>query len=69
MEYRLDHATSEATVKFIVGLGTIRNLIGNSKKIKPDCRDGVRAQLERIKELCKERDNLYEKLNDLKGQK
>ena len=29
----------------------------------------VRAQLERMKELCKERNNLYEKQNDLKGQK
>ncbi len=32
-------------------------------------REGVRAQLERMKELCKERNNLYEKQNDLKGQK
>jgi len=31
--------------------------------------EGVRAQLERMKELCKERNNLYEKQNDLKGQK
>ena len=30
---------------------------------------GSRAQLERMKELCKERNNLYEKQNDLKGQK
>lgn len=37
--------------------------------IEPDCREGVRAQLERMKELCKERNNLYEKQNDLKGQK
>ena len=36
---------------------------------EPDCREGVRAQLERMKELCKERNNLYEKQNDLKGQK
>ena len=27
------------------------------------------AQLERMKELCKERKSLYEKQNDLKGQK
>ena len=39
------------------------------KKIEPDCREGVRAQLERMKELCKERNSLYEKQNDLKGQK
>lgn len=47
----------------------IRNLTGEYKKIEPDCREGVRAQLERMKELCKERNNLYEKQNDLKGQK
>ena len=28
-----------------------------------------RAHLERMKQLCKERNNLYEKQNDLKGQK
>ena len=48
---------------------TIHNLTGEYKKIEPDCREGVRAQLERMKELCKERNNLYEKQNDLKGQK
>jgi len=48
---------------------TIRNLTGEYKKIEPDCREGVRAQLERMKELCKERNSLYEKQNDLKGQK
>lgn len=48
---------------------TIRNLNGKYKKIEPDCREGVRAQLERMKELCKERNSLYEKQNDLKGQK
>ena len=48
---------------------TIRNLTGEYKKIEPDCREGVRAQLERMKELCKERNNLYEKQTDLKGQK
>ena len=47
----------------------IRNLTGEYKKIEPDCRAGVRAQLERMKELCKERNSLYEKQNDLKGQK
>ncbi len=47
----------------------IRNLTGEYKKIESDCREGVRAQLERMKELCKERNNLYEKQNDLKGQK
>ena len=48
---------------------TIRNLTGEYKKIEPDCREGVRTQLERMKELCKKRNNLYEKQNDLKGQK
>ena len=48
---------------------TIRNLTGEYKKIEPDCREGVRAQLERMKELCKERNNLYEKQNDLKEQR
>ena len=43
---------------------TIRNLTGEYKKIQPDCREGVRAQLERMKQLCKERNNLYEKQND-----
>ncbi len=48
---------------------TIRNLTNEYKKIEPDCREGVWAQLERMKELCKERNNLYEKQNNLKGQK
>ena len=48
---------------------TIRNLTREYKKIEPDCREGVRAQLERMKELCKECNSLYEKQNDLKGQK
>lgn len=48
---------------------TIRNLAGEYKKIEPDCWQGVRAQLERMKELCKERNDLYNKQNDLKGQK
>ena len=39
---------------------TIRNLTGEYKKIEPDCREGVQAQLERIKQLCKELNNLYE---------
>jgi len=38
----------------------IPNPTGKYKKIKPNCREGVRAQLERIKELCKERNNPYE---------
>ena len=57
----------------------VRNLIdwicvseqitGEYKRIEPDCREGVRTQLEHMKSLCKERENLYEKQNDLKGQK
>ena len=45
------------------------NLAGEYKKIEPDCREGVKAQLERMKELCQERNNLYKIQNDLKGQK
>ena len=47
----------------------IRSLTGEYKRIEPDCREGVRVQLERMKSLCKERESLYEKQNDLKGQK
>lgn len=47
----------------------IRNLTGEYKKIEPNCREGVRVQLERMKELYKERNNLYEKQNDLKEKK
>jgi len=39
------------------------------KKIEPDCREGVRAQLVRMKELCKERNELCEKQNELRGRK
>ncbi len=46
---------------------TIRNLTGEYKKIEPDCREGVRTQLERMKELCKKRNALYEKQNELRG--
>ncbi len=47
----------------------IRSLTVEYRRIEPDCREGVRAQLERMKALCKERDSLYEKQNDLRGQK
>jgi len=47
----------------------IRNLTGEYKRIEPECREGVKERLERMKKLCKERNNLYEKQNDLKGQK
>lgn len=45
----------------------IRSLIGKYKRIEQDCREG--GQLKRVKSLCKERDNLYEKWSDLRGQK
>lgn len=48
---------------------TIRNLMGEYKKIEPECREGIRDKLERMKELCKERNSLYEKQNELKGQR
>lgn len=47
----------------------IRKLTGEYKRIELKCREGVREELERMKELCNERDRLYEKQNDLKGQK
>jgi len=47
----------------------IRSLTGEYKRIEPNCREGVRAQLERMNGLYKERDSLYEKQSDLKGQK
>ena len=39
----------------------IRNLTGEYKKIEPECREGIRERLERMKALCKERNVLYEK--------
>lgn len=47
----------------------IRKLTREYKQIEPKCREGVREQLERMKELCKERDGLYEKQNDLRGKR
>ncbi len=47
----------------------IRKLIGEYKQIEPECREGVKEQLKRMKELCQVRNNLYEKQNELKGQK
>lgn len=38
----------------------IRNLAGKYKKIEPECREGVWERLERMKVLCKERNELYE---------
>ena len=47
----------------------IRSLTGEYQKIEPECREGVREKLEHMKELCKECNDLYEKQNDLRGQK
>lgn len=47
----------------------IRRLTGEYKQIEPECRAGVRGQLERMKTLCKERNILYEKQNDLRDKK
>lgn len=47
----------------------IRNLTGEYKQIEPECREGIKEKLDRMKELCKERNSLYEKQNELKGQK
>lgn len=44
----------------------IRELTGEYKQIESGCREGVREKLERMKEVCRERDNLFEQQNDLK---
>ena len=43
-------------------------LTGEYKKIEPECRKGVRGRLGRMKAHCKERNELYEKQNELRGQ-
>lgn len=47
----------------------IRSLTGEYKQIEPECRGGVREKLERMKTLCEERNDLYEKQNELKGKR
>lgn len=47
----------------------IRVLTGEYKQIEPDCREGMREKLERMKKLCEERNDLYEQQNELKGQR
>lgn len=47
----------------------IRSLTGEYKQIEPECREGVREKLERMKTLCEERNGLYEKQNELKGKR
>lgn len=49
-----------------VNKNEIRKLTGEYKRIEPKCREGVRERLESMKELCKERDRLYENQNDLR---
>lgn len=47
----------------------IRSLTGEYKRIEPECREGVREKIERMKKLCEKRNSLYEKQNELKGQR
>ena len=47
----------------------IRKLTGEYKRIESKYREGAREEVERMKELCKERDGLYEKQNDLRGKR
>lgn len=47
----------------------IRSLTGEYKQIEPECREGIREKIERIKKLCEERNGLYEKQNELRGQR
>ena len=47
----------------------IRSLTGEYKQIESECREGIGEKLERMKKLCEERNSLYEKQNDLKGQR
>ena len=46
-----------------------RSLTGEYKQIEPECREGIREKLERMKKLCEERNRLYEKQNELRGQR
>lgn len=43
--------------------------MGEYKQIEPKCREGISESLKRMKILCKKRDDLYEKQNELKGQR
>ena len=47
----------------------IRSLTGEYKQMEPECREGVREKLQRMKKLCEERNVLYEKQNELKGKR
>lgn len=39
----------------------IRSLTGEYKQIEPECREGIREMIERMKKLCEERNSLYKK--------
>lgn len=45
----------------------IHGLTGEYKQIEPECREGVREKIERMKKLCEKCNSLYEKQNELKG--
>ena len=45
----------------------IRNQTEEYKEIEPECKEGGRERLERMKAFCKERNELHEKQNGLKG--
>lgn len=47
----------------------IHNLIREYKQIEPECRKGIREKWKRMEKLCEERNHLYEKQNELKGQR
>ena len=47
----------------------IRKLTGEYKRIESKYREGAREELERMKDLCNERDSLYEKQKDLRGKR
>lgn len=47
----------------------IRGLTGEYEQIEPECREDIREKLERMKKLCEERNSLYEKQNELRGQR
>ena len=47
----------------------IRSLTGEYKQIESECQEGIREKLERMKKLCEERNSLYEKQNELRGQR
>ena len=47
----------------------IRSLTGEYKQIELEYREGVREKLKRMQKLSEERNSLYEKQNELKGQR